>query len=102
VQPDSAFHGLEGMKHMASAIVPGIYDPLIADEDLLVRTECAYAMVKRLAREEGLLVGISSGAAVCGCLEVARKLRTSERAVIVTVFPDSGDKYLSERFWEEA
>jgi S-sulfo-L-cysteine synthase (O-acetyl-L-serine-dependent) len=102
VQPDSAFHGLEGMKHMASAIVPGIYDPLVADEDLAVRTEDAYAMVKRLAREEGLLVGISSGAAVCGCLEVARRLRTSERAVIVTVFPDSGDKYLSERFWEEA
>jgi S-sulfo-L-cysteine synthase (O-acetyl-L-serine-dependent) len=101
VQPDSAFHGLEGMKHMASAIVPKIYDPLIADEDLAVRTEDAYAMVKRLAREEGLLVGISSGAAVCGCLEVARRMRAGERAVIVTVFPDSGDKYLSERFWEE-
>ena len=67
-----------------------------------VRTEDAYAMVKRLAREEGLLVGISSGAAICGCVAVARRLRTSERAVIVTVFPDSGDKYLSERFWEEA
>ncbi len=102
VQPDSAFHGLEGMKHMASAIVPGIYDPLIADEDLAARTEDAYAMVKRLAREEGLLVGISSGAAVCGCVAVARRLRTNERAVIVTVLPDSGDKYLSERFWEEA
>jgi S-sulfo-L-cysteine synthase (O-acetyl-L-serine-dependent) len=102
LQPDSAFHGLEGMKHMATAIVPAIYDASIADEDLGVRTEDAYAMVKRLAREEGMLVGISSGAAVCGCLEVARLLPVGERAVIVTVFPDSGDKYLSERFWEEA
>jgi S-sulfo-L-cysteine synthase (O-acetyl-L-serine-dependent) len=102
LQPDSAFHGLEGMKHMATAIVPAIYDASIADEDLGVRTEDAYAMVKRLAREEGLLVGISSGAAICGCLEVARRLPVGERAVIVTVFPDSGDKYLSERFWEEA
>src|ERR1700723_164550 len=101
-QPDSAFHGLEGMKHMATAIVPAIYDASIADEDLGVRTEDAYAMVKRLAREEGLLVGISSGAAICGCLEGARRLPVGERAVIVTVFPDSGDKYLSERFWEEA
>ncbi len=102
LQPDSAFHGLEGMKHMATAIVPAIYDASIADEDLGVRTEDAYAMVKRLAREEGLLVGISSGAAICGCFEVARRLPVGERAVIVTVFPDSGDKYLSERFWEEA
>jgi len=102
LQPDSAFHGLEGMKHMATAIVPAIYDASIADEDLGVRTEDAYAMVKRLAREEGLLVGISSGAAICGCLEVARRLPVGERVVIVTVFPDSGDKYLSERFWEEA
>jgi len=102
LQPDSSFHGLEGMKHMASAIVPAIYDASIADENLGVRTEDAYAMVKRLAREEGLLVGISSGAAICGCLEVARRLPFGERAVIVTVFPDSGDKYLSERFWEEA
>ncbi len=101
VQPDSAFHGLEGMKHMASAIVPRIYDSALADEDLTVRTEDAYAMVRRLAREEGLLVGISSGAVICGCLEVARQLARGERAVIVTVFPDSGDKYLSERFWDE-
>ena len=104
VQPDSAFHGLEGMKHMASAIVPKIYDASLADEDLAVRTEDAYAMVRRLAREEGLLVGISSGAAVCACLELARRLdaeANSRAAVIVTVFPDSGDKYLSERFWEE-
>jgi S-sulfo-L-cysteine synthase (O-acetyl-L-serine-dependent) len=102
LQPDSSFHGLEGMKHMATAIVPAIYDASIADEDLGVRTEDAYAMVKRLAREEGLLVGISSGAAICGCFEVARQLPFGQRAMIVTVFPDSGDKYLSERFWDEA
>jgi cysteine synthase B len=101
-QPDSAFHGLEGMKHMATAIVPEIYDPGVADEDLGVRTEDAYRMVRRLAREEGMLVGISSGAAVCACLDVAGRLPAGEAAVIVTVFPDSGDKYLSERFWDEA
>ena len=102
LQPDSAFHGIEGAKHMATAIVPGIYDPKLADEDLSVTTEAAYATVKRLAREEGLLVGISSGAAVAGCINLAeRLLRRRERAVIVTIFPDSGDKYLSERFWEE-
>jgi cysteine synthase B len=100
-QPNAAFHGLEGLKHMASAIVPRIYDPALADEDLAVRTEDAYAMVKRLAREEGLLVGVSSGAAMCACLEVARELPRSRQAVMVTVFPDSGDKYLSERFWDE-
>ncbi len=100
-QPDAAFHGLEGLKHMASAIVPPIYDRTIADEDLRVHTEDAYAMVKRLAREEGLLVGVSSGAAMCACLEVARERPRDQHAVIVTVFPDSGDKYLSERFWDE-
>ena len=103
VQPDSAFHGLEGMKHMATAIVPSIYDPTLADEDIAVRTEDAYRMVRRLAREEGLLVGVSSGAAFVACLQVARRLPCSlaEGTVIVTVFPDSGDKYLSERFWDE-
>jgi cysteine synthase B len=101
VQPDSAFHGLEGLKHMATAIVPAIYDPRLADEDLAVRTELAYAWVRRLAREEGLLVGVSSGAALEGCVQVARRLPRDQRAVLVTVFPDSGDKYLSERFWEE-
>jgi cysteine synthase B len=102
LQPDSPFHGIEGAKHMASAIVPSIYDPEIADEDLGISTEAAYAMVKRLAHREGLLAGISSGAAVAGCLRVAQELaRRQERAVIVTVFPDSGDKYLSERFWDE-
>ncbi len=101
LQPDGPFHGLEGLKHMATAIVPGIYDPALADEDLAVATEDAYRMVKRLAREEGLLVGVSSGAALWGALEVARRLPLAENAVMVMIFPDSGDKYLSERFWEE-
>jgi S-sulfo-L-cysteine synthase (O-acetyl-L-serine-dependent) len=101
MQPDSGFHGLEGLKHMATAIVPAIYDPGLADEDLTVRTEDAQQMAKRLAREEGILVGVSSGAALCACLDVARRLPRGERAVIVTVFPDSGDKYLSERFWTD-
>lgn len=100
-QPDSAFHGLEGMKHMPTAIMPEIYDPSVADQNLGVRTEDAYRMVKRLAREEGMLVGISSGAAICACLDVARRLPAGEPAVIVTIFPDSGDKYLNERFWDE-
>ena len=102
LQPDSAFHGIEGAKHMATAIVPGIYDPGLADLDLGISTDDAHAMVKRLAREEGLLVGISAGAAVVGCRRVARELvEQKQEALIVTVFPDSGDKYLSERFWEE-
>jgi len=101
VQPDSAFHGLEGLKHMATAIVPKIYDPNLADDDLAVRTEDAYALVKRLAREEGLLVGTSSGAALYACFQVAHAIPAGKRAVIVTVFPDSGDRYLSERFWDE-
>jgi S-sulfo-L-cysteine synthase (O-acetyl-L-serine-dependent) len=97
-EPDSPFHGLEGMKHMASAIVPEIYDPTIADENLGTSTEEAYEMVKRLAREEGVLVGLSAGAAVATSLRIAREL---ESGVIVTVFPDGADKYLSESFWEE-
>ncbi len=102
LQPDSSFHGIEGAKHMATAIVPGIYDPKLADEGLAVTTEAAYATVKRLAREEGLLVGISAGGAVAGCLQIAQQLmRRRQKAVIVTIFPDSGDKYLSERFWED-
>ena len=101
LQPDSPFHGLEGLKHMATAIVPGIYDAALADEDLPVRTEDAYRMVKRLAREEGLLVGVSSGAALWGALQVAKRIPRSETAVLVMIFPDSGDKYLSERFWDE-
>src|SRR5437870_6638495 len=101
LQPDSAFHGIEGAKHMATAIVPKIYDASLADEDIGISTEDAHAMVRRLAREEGLLVGISAGAAVAGCLQVARSLGKNEQAVFVTILPDSGDKYLSERFWEE-
>jgi cysteine synthase B len=101
LQPDSPFHGIEGAKHMASAIVPKIYDPSIADEDLGISTEDAYNVAVRLAREEGLLVGISAGAAVAGCLQIAARLKKDERAVFVTIFPDSGDKYLSERFWQE-
>jgi cysteine synthase B len=101
LQPDSSFHGIEGAKHMASAIVPKIYDPSLADQDLGISTEDAYAMAKRLAREEGLLVGISAAAAVVGCLQIARQLKKGERAVLVTILCDSGDKYLSERFWEE-
>ena len=98
MQPASGFHGLEGLKHMATAIVPGIYEPALADENVTVETEEAYAMVKRLATEEGLLVGISSGANVAAALRVARRL---EHGVVVTVFCDSADKYLSEHFWEE-
>ena len=102
LQPDSSFHGLEGMKHMASAIVPAIYDASIADENLGVRTEDAYAMVKRAAREEGLLLSPSAGAALVGSLQVAGRIPQNERAVIVTVFADSAAKYLNERFWEES
>jgi cysteine synthase B len=101
LQPDSAFHGIEGTKHMASAIVPKIYDTSLADEDLEISTEDAYAMARRLAREEGLLVGVSSAGAIVGCLQVARRLKKEEHAVMVAILPDSGDKYLSERFWEE-
>jgi S-sulfo-L-cysteine synthase (O-acetyl-L-serine-dependent) len=97
-EPDSPFHGLEGMKHMGSAIVPEIYDPSVADENLATPTEDAYEMVKRLAREEGVLVGISAGAAVATSLRVAREI---ESGVIVTVLCDGADKYLSEAFWED-
>jgi cysteine synthase B len=95
-QPDSPFHGLEGLKHMPSAMVPAIYDPTLADEDLSVSTEAAHAMVRRLAREEGLLVGISSGAAMAAALEVARRAGSG---IVVTVFPDGAEKYLTESFW---
>jgi cysteine synthase B len=97
VQPDSPLHGVEGLKHMPTAIVPGIYDPDLADEGLEVPTEEAYRLTRRLAREEGLFVGPSSGAALAGCLRVAGSI---DRGVIVTVFPDGGDRYLSEHFWE--
>lgn len=109
LQPDSSFHGLEGWKHMATAIVPGIYDDTLADENLEVRTEDAYKTVKLLAREEGLLVSPSSGAALWGAFHVAERIPTGlsragsrgDNAVIVVIFPDGGDKYLSERFWDE-
>jgi len=101
LQPDSPFHGIEGAKHMQTSIIPKIYDATIADEDLGIATEDAYKMAIRLAREEGLLVGISAGAAVAGCVQIAQRLKKTDRAVLVTILPDSGDKYLSERFWEE-
>src|SRR5581483_2636415 len=101
LQPDSPFHGIEGAKHMATAIVPKIYDSSLADEDLGIATEDAYAHAIRAAREEGLLVGISAGAAIAGAIQIARGLPRDQEAVIVTILPDSGDKYLSERFWTE-
>ncbi|MGH9361903.1 MAG: PLP-dependent cysteine synthase family protein, partial [Thermoanaerobaculia bacterium] len=105
VEPDSAFHGLEGMKHMASAIVPPIYDPALADEAWEVTTEEAHAMVRRLAREAGVLAGISSGANVAAALRLAARLAAAgadgESATLVTVLCDGADRYLSERFWEE-
>jgi len=101
-QPDSPFHGLEGLKHMGSAIVPAIYNPHLADRELEIETEAAYEMARRLAREDGLLVGISAAAAVVACLKIAREEAAARRpAVIVTVLPDAADKYLSERFWED-
>jgi S-sulfo-L-cysteine synthase (O-acetyl-L-serine-dependent) len=96
-QPDSAFHGLEGLKHMPTAIVPGIYDPAIADENLEVTTEKAHEMTRLMGKREGLLVGVSSGAAVACSIEVARRLKSG---VIVTILCDGGDKYLSDRFWD--
>jgi cysteine synthase B len=98
IQPDSPLHGLEGLKHMATAIVPGIYDPTLADEDIGVSTEEAFELTRRLARQ-GLFVGISSGANLAGALQVAR---IATDAVIVVVFCDGGEKYLSERFWDDA
>jgi S-sulfo-L-cysteine synthase (O-acetyl-L-serine-dependent) len=103
LQPDSSFHGIEGAKHMASAIVPKIYDPNLADQNIEIATEDAYTMARQLSRTAGLLVGISAAAAVVGSLKVARSLtlRQDEEAVIVTILCDAGDKYLSERFWTE-
>ncbi len=103
LQPDSSFHGIEGAKHMASAIVPKIYDATLADQNLEISTEDAYAMARQLSRTAGLLVGISAAAAVVGCLKIARELPLTgnQEAVIVTILCDSGDKYLSERFWSE-
>ena len=103
VQPDSPLHGLEGMKHMESSMKPAIYNPHLADRMIEVETEAAYAMARRVARNEGLLVGISGAAALVACLQIAREEAAAGReAQIVTVLPGSGDRYLSERFWEES
>jgi S-sulfo-L-cysteine synthase (O-acetyl-L-serine-dependent) len=101
LQPDSAFHGIEGAKHLPSAIVPGIYDPSLADENLEIGTEDAHAMARRLARDQGLLIGVSAAAAVVGSLWVIERLNINQRATVVTILCDSGEKYLSERFWHE-
>ena len=98
LQPDSPLHGLEGLKHLETAIVPGIYDPSLVDEHLTCATEEAFAMTRRLAREEGLFVGPSSGANVAAALRIAEQL---DRGVVVTVLCDTGARYLSEPFWEE-
>jgi cysteine synthase B len=98
MQPDSPLHGLEGLKHMQSAVVPGIYDASIADATLEVSTEEAHAMMKRLAKEEGLFLGISSGANLAAALKIATTITSG---VIVTVLCDDGSRYLSEDIWEE-
>jgi len=98
VQPSSPLHGLEGLKHMESAIVPRIYDPSLADEDLRVDTEDAYQVVRRLATEEGILVGLSSGAALHATMQLAAAHR---EGVFVTVFCDSGERYLTQQFWDK-
>jgi S-sulfo-L-cysteine synthase (O-acetyl-L-serine-dependent) len=100
VQPDSAFHGLEGLKHMPSAIKPGIFEPELLDRTVEVRTEAAHDMVRRLAREEGLFVGISSGAVAAAALQIAGELKEGN---VVAIFADAGYKYLSDRdLWEGA
>jgi cysteine synthase B len=102
MQPDSPFNGLEGLKHMATAIVPPIYDASLADRNIEMPTERAYVMAKKLGRTQGLLVGVSAAAAVAASLDVAEEeARAGREAVIVTILCDSADKYLSERFWTE-
>jgi cysteine synthase B len=98
LQPDGPLHGLEGLKHMQTARVPPIFDPDLVDENREVRTEDAYAMARRLAREGGLFVGVSAAAAMVAALQVAREL---DFGTVVTVLPDGGYKYMSERFWTE-
>jgi cysteine synthase B len=98
MQPDGPFNGLEGLKHMPTAVKPGIYDETLADDGVTIKTEDAYDMVRFLAQQEGLFVGISAAAAVVAALEIGREL---DEEVMVTVLPDNGFKYLSERFWEE-
>ena len=99
VQPDSPLHGLEGLKHMATSLIPKIYDPSFPDEQLEISTDDAYRMVKRLAAEEGLLVGVSSGAAFTAALQLAHRVRLG---TIVTIFPCGGARHLGEAFWESA
>ena len=102
MQPDSPFNGLEGLKHMETAIVPPIYDPHLADANIAMSTERAYLMAKQLGRTQGLLVGVSAAAAVAASLDVAEaEAKAGSEAVIVTILCDSADKYLSERFWTE-
>jgi S-sulfo-L-cysteine synthase (O-acetyl-L-serine-dependent) len=102
MQPDSPFNGLEGLKHMATAIVPPIYDPTLADRNIEMPTERAYRMAKRLGKTQGLLVGVSAAAAVAASLDIAEQEAAANReAVIVTILCDSADKYLTERFWTE-
>lgn len=101
LQPDSPFHGIEGTKHLGSTMVPGIYDATLADEQIEIRTEDAHVMARRLAREAGMLVGVSAAAGIVGSLKVAQTLKETQPAVIVTVLGDSGEKYLSEKFWNE-
>jgi cysteine synthase B len=101
LQPDGPWNGLEGWKHMPTALRPAIYDDTLADQNLEISTEESYQMVKRMAREEGLLVSPSAAAALNGCLAVAGGIPAGEHAVIVTVFADNASKYLSERFWED-
>jgi cysteine synthase B len=102
LEPDSPFNGLEGLKHMETAMVPRIYDAHLADRKMEIETEAAYAMARRLARENGLMVGISAAAAVAGSRQIAEECaERNEKAVIVTVLCDGADKYLSERFWQE-
>ncbi len=98
LQPDGPLHGLEGLKHMQTAIIPPIFDPGLVDANRVVTTEDAYRMARRLAREEGLFVGVSAAAAVAGALQLAQEM---ERGTVVTVLPDGGYKYMSERFWTE-
>ena len=101
LQPDSPFHGIEGTKHLGSTMVPGIYDPTLADEQLEIHTEDAHAMACRLAREAGLLVGVSAAAGIVGSLKLAGSLKKQQPAVIVTILGDSGERYLSEKFWTQ-
>ena len=106
LQPNSPFHGIEGAKYLPSSIVPRIYDASLADQNLEIVTEDAHAMARRLAREQGLLVGVSSAAALVGSLQVIEhmnldRLRENQHATVVTILCDSGEKYLSERFWHE-